>query len=246
MARKHIILPLHIWNIDTLSVTERLVLSVVHGYTDQGKPCFMTNTGFSKLLHVSKRTASRAVSTLLEGGYLEAEGGGHGRHLKCRECLGGVDTSVQGGWTPVSTRNIESNNKLIDKINKMDEVEEKARPSQWESVRDYFQQLNGAEKTHYGDHLMHWAKDFHAYYEARQWKNKHGEIRAWRPVALAWYRRSAKSAPQRAIKRRDSETIRGDIAWHQRRLSYYEIEKPHLIQREVLAIEALKQELNEQ
>jgi len=45
MARKHIILPLHIWNLEGLNVTERLVGSVIYGYSEHGKPCFMTNTG---------------------------------------------------------------------------------------------------------------------------------------------------------------------------------------------------------
>ena len=246
MARKHIILPLHIWNMDGLSVTERLVLSVVHGYTDRGKACFMTNTGLAKLLHVSNRTASRAVNNLIEGGHLEVEEGGQRRHLKCRECLGGVDTSVQGGWTPVSNRNNKINDKSIDKMNRMDEVEDKKRPAHWEAVRDYFRQLNSVEKTHYERHLGAWAQDFYAYYTARGWENKHGAITAWRPVALAWYRRSAKNAPQTAARRRDSETIRADIRWHQRRLENYEIEKPHLVPREVAAINALKDELNGQ
>ena len=94
MPRKNIIVPMHVWQLEDLNVTERLVASVVYGYSEQGNPCFMTNTGFSKLLRVSKRTAQRAVNTLLDKGYLEALEGRQQRQLMCRDCLGGGDTSV--------------------------------------------------------------------------------------------------------------------------------------------------------
>jgi len=133
MARKHIIVPLHIWNNTELSVTERLIASVVHGYTEHGKPCFMTNTGFSELLHISKRTASRAVSTLLEKGLLEDEGGGHRRHLRWTPVSRGGRHQCLGGWTPVSTRN---NKRVIQSPNTEsimnDEIKEaEKQPQGW-------------------------------------------------------------------------------------------------------------------
>ena len=35
------------------------------------------------------------------------------------------------------------------------------------------------------------AQSFFEYYDSREWKNKHGDITKWRPVATAWFNRSA-------------------------------------------------------
>lgn len=248
MARKHIIVPLHIWNNTELSVTERLIASVVHGYTEHGKPCFMTNTGFSELLHISKRTASRAVSTLLEKGLLEDDGGGHRRHLRWTAVSTGGRHECLGGWTPVSTRN---NKRVIQSLNTEsimnDEIKEaEKQPQDWQQVRDYFLHLNDQEGTQYGSHCQPWARDFFTYYEARGWQNKHGAITKWRPVALAWYRRSLKNVPQRAVVKVDTEAIMRDIKWHRKRYDMYERQdKARQASAELAAIQRLEHKLKQ-
>jgi len=242
MPRKHIILPMHIWELEDINVTERLVASVVYGYSEQGNPCFMTNTGFSKLLRVSKRTAQRAVNTLLDKGYLEAVEGRQQRQLMCRHCLGGVDTSVQGGETPVSTRNTYINTEPNTEHNKM---EEEKRPIHWQQVRDYFTWINDKERGNNSNHVVSWAKDFFTYYDARNWRNKHGAISRWKPVAEAWYRRSLKNVPQRAVARRDDEQLRSDIRWHRKRAAAYSKNpgKAHLAKEELLHAQQLEEKL---
>lgn len=231
MPRKHILIPMHIWELEDTNVTERLVASVVYGYTKQGNPCFMTNTGFAKLLRISKRSAQRAVNALLDKGHLEAVEGSQTRHLTCRLCLGGVDTSVQGGETPVSTRNKELNRDSKEEHNRMDDLK---KPFHWQQVRDYFRWINDNERTQHGSHLVSWAQDFYTYYDARGWKNKNGDITRWKPVAQAWYRRNAKNVPQRAVQRRDEEQVRQDIAWHRRRAQAWsnDPQKAHLAESE--------------
>ena len=249
MPRKHIIVPLDIWYLEDINVTERLVASVVYGYTKQGNPCFMTNTGFSKLLRISKRTAQRAVNVLLEKGYLEAVEGSQQRHLKCRSCLGGVDTSVQGGESPVSIRNIESNKELNHKTNKMNSeiIDLGKRASRWQDIRDYFVRLNDLEGTNYHQQVAAWAKECFTYYEARDWKTKQGEIKQWRPIAQAWYRRASQRVPQRAVQRRDEVQLREDLRWHQRRLdNYLEQGRRDLAYKESMAIKHINDQLNEQ
>ena len=243
MARKHIIVPMEIWHIEQLNVTERLVGAVIYGYTSKGKPCFMTNAGLSTLLRVSKRTASAAVNRLIDLGYVEALEGGSKRHLGWKNLLGGVEASFQGGWKPASTHNIESNKDFNIESIEMDGVRDREKPSDWRSVRDYFQHLDDQDGGAYRGNLEPWARDFVAYYQARGWKNKHGDITQWRPVALAWYKRSAERAPRRAVQRRDEETIRADIRWHERRYEGYKDTKPHLAAGELAAIEQLKKQL---
>jgi hypothetical protein len=241
MPRKHIIVPMHIWQLEDINVTERLVASVVYGYSERGNPCFMTNTGLSKLLRISKRTAQRAVNTLLDKGYLEAVEGSQRRQLKCRGCLGGVDTSVQGGESPVSTRN----NKINTDFKSNHKMEDEKRPIHWQQVRDYFTWINDKERTQHSGHVVSWAKDFFTYYDARNWRNKHGDITRWKPVAEAWYRRSTKNVPQRAVQRRDEEQVRSDIRWHRRRAEAWakNPEKAHMAEQERRHADQLEQSL---
>lgn len=254
MARRHIILPLHIWNLEGLSVTERLVASVIHGYTEQGKPCFMTNTGFSKLLHVSKRTASAAVNTLIDEGYVEPLEDGKRRSLRWKNLLGGVADSARGGRSQLlggvaktSIRNTEHIDKSITEHNMNEGMrEEERKPIHWQQVRDYFKHINTKERTRHQGHCEAWAKDFYTYYDSREWQNKHGAITKWRPVALAWYRRNAEKVPHRPVPTFDAEKARADIRWHRRRYEMYERQdKGEQAHRELNAIARLQQQLKQ-
>tara|TARA_R100000654_G_scaffold34171_1_gene59604 strand:+ start:8399 stop:9115 length:717 start_codon:yes stop_codon:yes gene_type:complete len=233
---------MHIWQLSDINVTERLVASIVYGFTDQGKPCFMTNTGFSELLRISKRSAQRAVNSLIEKGHLEHVEGRQQRQLMCRVCLGGVDTSVQGGESPVSIRNIYMNKEPNKEHNKM---EEEKKPIHWQQVRDYFTWINDKERGNNSSHVISWAKDFFTYYDARNWRNKNGAITRWKPVAEAWYRRSAKKVPQRAVINRDDVQLRSDIRWHRKRAAAYSKnpEKAHLVKGELLHAQQLEEKL---
>ena len=247
MARKHILIPMHIWELEDLSVTERLVASIIHGYTEQGKPCFMTNTGLSKLLRVSRRTVSAAVNKLIDEGYVEPLEGGSKRTLGWKLASRGGGSNCTGGWKPASNRNTESIIDFNTEHNMNEEMKEGERkPLHWQQVRDYFQQLNDQERTNNRSHCEPWAQDFFTYYDARGWKNKHGDISKWRPVALAWYRRCAKNVPQRAVKRFDAVKVRDDIRWHRRRYEGYERnDKPMQAHAELVAIRRLEAQLEE-
>ena len=244
MARQYIIVPLDIWQLEGLSVTERLVASVVYGYTEQGNPCFMTNTGFSKLLRVSPRTISAAVNKLIDGGYIEALEGGNNRRLGWKLASRGGRSHLLGGWKLPSTRNTEHNEDSKNIHNRMNTREDDKRPLHWQQVRDYFLHLDDSEHGRNRQHCIPWARDFFTYYDARGWQNKNGAITAWRPVALAWYRRSEKNVPQRATPRRDDEQLRGDLRWHRRRYENYERnDKPRQAHSELQSIKAIEAEL---
>ena len=255
MPRKQIIIPMHIWDIEGMSVTDKLVASVVYGYTRQGKPCFMTNTGLSKLLKVSKRTISASVNRLIDGDYIEALDLDHRRQLAFKrvakvarggsnQLLGGVAKSARGGRSqlPPVIKTLKSN--LNKDLNMDEEIKnEEKRPDTWQQVRDYFRHLDDAD--HYRQHIVAWAQDFVSYYESRDWTNKHGAITKWRPVASAWFRRNADKVPKRAVKRVDHDALRRDLKWHQRRLdNYLADERRDLAYKESCAIEAIKQQLN--
>ena len=249
MPRKHIRIPMHIWTKEDLNVTERLVASIVYGYSEHGKPCFMTNTGLSKLLRMSRRTVSLAVNNLIEKGYVEASDGSRKRTLGWKELTRGVEANdhLSGkNLLPVIHKNNTDLNTYSNKMN--EEIKEMERiPSTWQMVRDYFVRLNDLEGTNYSSHATAWAKDFFKYYEGNGWKTKQGEIKMWRGVAQAWYRRSAQRVPQRAVQKRDQEQIRRDIKWHQRRRdNYLDDGKRDLAYKETQAIINLHRQLNEE
>ena len=231
MARKHILIPMHIWDMEELSVTERLVASVIHGFSEHDKPCFMTNTGLSELLHVSRRTVSASVCNLIEKGYVVAERHGSKRTLTWKKLHTEVEESATSHRSQLPTVIHNHNPKPNTEHNKMDDLK---KPFHWQQVRDYFRWINDNERTQHGSHLVSWAQDFYTYYDARGWKNKNGDITRWKPVAQAWYRRNAKNVPQRAVQRRDEEQVRRDIAWHRRRAEAWsnDPQKEHLAEGE--------------
>ena len=246
MARKHIRLPMHIWTIEELSVTERLVASVVFGYTEHGRPCFMTNTGLSKLLRVSRRTISAAVNSLIDKGYLEAAGGGSKRTLTWKQLHGGVEAIAHpSGKNLLPVIHKKNTNLNTYSINMTEEIREgEKKPLHWQQVRDYFNHLDDQCGGGYRSHVVEWARSFVGYYQARQWKNKHGDITKWRPVAAAWFKRSAEKAPRRAVQRVDIESLRRDLKWHQRRLDGYEARgKAELIHKEARAIHDIEEQI---
>ena len=258
MPRKQIIIPMDIWNLDDLNVTDKLVASVVFGYTRQGKPCFMTNPGFSKLLHVSKRTISASVNRLIDGGYIEALALDHRRQLAWKrveesaregrsQLLGRVAKSAREGRSqlPPVIKTLKSNlNKDLNMNGEIRDLEK--TPASWEDVRDYFRALDGMDwNEQFSTHVVAWAKDFFSYYDSRGWQNKHGAITKWRPVALAWFKRNATKVPRKAVKRVDYDALRRDLKWHQRRLdNYLADERRDLAYKESRAIEAIKQQLS--
>jgi len=248
MAREYIKIPLHIWEIEELNVTERLTASIIHGYTEHSKICFMTNTGFSKLLRVSPRTISAAVNRLIDLGYVEALGGGSKRQLTWKPASMGVEASFYVGWKPASTRNSKINNNLNRTSIEMNEEIKKneSKPESWQQVRNYLTDLDDKQGGVYRSHIVAWAKSFFEYYDSRGWKNKHGDITKWRPVAVAWFNRSAEKAPRRAVKAVDVEALRRDLKWHQRRLDGYELRgKQDLVHREARAIHSLEQQIKQ-
>ena len=243
MPRKHIILPMHIWDMTDLNVTERLVGSVIHGYSEHGKPCFMTNTGLSKLLHVSRRTVSAAVCRLIDDGLVEAQRDGSKRTLTWKQLHRGLEESATPLRSQLPTVIHNHNTELNTNLNGM--MEEEKKPLHWQQVRDYFTWMNDKERGNNSNHVVSWAKDFFTYYDARNWRNKHGAITRWKPVAEAWYRRSAKNTPQRAVARRDDEQLRSDIRWHKKRAEAYSKnpEKQHLAKEELLHAQQLEHKL---
>jgi hypothetical protein len=248
MARQYIKIPLHIWEIEELNVTERLTASIIHGYTEHSKICFMTNTGFSKLLRVSPRTISAAVNRLIDLGYVEELGGGSKRQLGWKPASMGVEASFVGGWKPASTRNNKINRNLNrTSIEMNDEIKNgEKKPETWQQVRDYFNRLDDNQGGVYRTHIVAWAKSFYEYYDSRQWQNKHGDITKWRPVATAWFNRSAEKAPRRAVKQVDVEALRRDLKWYQRRLDGYEARgKADLVHKTARAIHSIEQQIKQ-
>ena len=248
MARKHILVPMHIWEIDELNVTERLTASIIYGYSEHGKPCFMTNTGFSKLLRVSRRTSSAAINKLIDLGFVEALEGGSKRTLGWKQCHTRVEAIAQEGRSQLLPVIHKSNTNLNPKHNRMnDEIREgEKKPMHWQQVRDYFIQLMDSERSNYRGHVEAWARDFYSYYDAREWQTKQAAITRWRPVALAWYRRSAEKVPHRAVKPVDVAQLRSDYHWHERRYNLYiKQDKERQAAAEVAAMNRIEQQLKQ-
>ena len=243
MPRKHIIVPMHIWDMTELTVTERLVGSVIYGYSEHGKPCFMTNTGLSMLLHVSRRTVSASVCNLIDQGYVMADRVGSKRTLGWKKLPTGLEKSATPLRSQLPTVIHNYNTEPNTDHNKM--MEEEKKPLHWQQVRDYFTWINDKERGNNAGHVVSWAKDFFTYYDARNWRNKHGAITRWKPVAEAWYRRSAKNVPQRAVQKRDDVQVRNDIAWHRRRAEAWakNPDKAHLAEEERRYADRLEQSL---
>ena len=227
-----------ILHLEGYSFAEKILLAEIASFTRKGRDCFATNAHFMELMQLKERQVRRIISKLQHGGLIAVTY----KHIdgKTRRVLKALTPVTHDLPTPVTDdpRTIQVTN-TTTKTTTMDSN----LNTDYGEAAPYFVHL--AEGTHVSaTAAREMARNFVAYYTAREWRTDRGPITAWKPVAAAWFRKGAERIPQRAVKRqRGEEEIRADIRWHERRRDNYSDIKPHLVQKEINAIRALENEL---
>ena len=227
-----------ILHLEGYSFAEKILLAEIASFTRKGRDCFATNAHFMELMQLKERQVRRIISKLQHGGLIAVTY----KHIdgKTRRVLKALTPVTHDLPPPVmdDPRTIQVTN-TTTKTTTMDSI----LKTDYEEAAPYFVHL--AEGTHVSaTAAREMARNFVAYYTARDWRTDRGPITAWKPVAAAWFRKGAERIPQRAVKRQRGEAeIRADIRWHERRRDNYSDIKPHLVQKEINAIRALENEL---
>ena len=227
-----------ILHLEGYSFAEKILLAEIASFTRKGRDCFATNAHFMELMQLKERQVRRIISKLQHGGLIAVTY----KHIdgKTRRVLKALTPVTHDLPTPVTDdpRTIQVTN-TTTKTTTMDSN----LKTDYGEAAPYFVHL--AEGTHVSaTAAREMARNFVAYYTAREWRTDRGPITAWKPVAAAWFRKGAERIPQRAVKRQRGEAeIRADIRWHERRRDNYSDIKPHLVQKEINAIRALENEL---
>ena len=250
-----------ILHLEGYSFAEKILLAEIASFTRKGRDCFATNAHFMELMQLKERQVRRIISKLQHGGLIAVTY----KHIdgKTRRVLKALTPVTHDLPTPVTddppTRSrmtsppghgrppppVMDDPRTIQVTNtttKTTTMDSNLKTDYGEAA-PYFVHL--AEGTHVSaTAAREMARNFVAYYTAREWRTDRGPITAWKPVAAAWFRKGAERIPQRAVKRQRGEAeIRADIRWHERRRDNYSDIKPHLVQKEINAIRALENEL---
>ena len=70
---KGIWIPKEIWFLKDLNITEKVVLSIANGLSEQDSGCFANNQYFAKLLNLSKGRISKIINGIVKKGYLQTK-----------------------------------------------------------------------------------------------------------------------------------------------------------------------------
>ena len=180
---KGIWIPIEIWQNESLSWNEKILLMEIDSFTAKGQECYISNEYIAEFLGVTDRCARKYLSHLIESGAVRVvKFDGRKRYVESTISFRAEwnDCSGLGGTSVPHTNNID--NKVGD-INISSLSYKKGgfvKPSLFE-VQQYIAQRGSAVD----------AEAFYAYYESNGWKVGRNPMRDWKQAIVTWERREA-------------------------------------------------------
>lgn len=178
---KGIWIPIEIWQNESLSWNEKILLMEIDSFTAKGQECYISNEYIAEFLGVTDRCARKYLSHLIESGAVRVvKFDGRKRYVESTISFRAEwnDCSGQSGTSVPYTNNID--NKVGD-IN-ISSLSNKrggfVKPSFFE-VQQYIAQRGSAVD----------AEAFYAYYESNGWKVGRNPMRDWKQAVITWERR---------------------------------------------------------
>lgn len=165
MARLGIWVPVEILQDDNLTVTERFILSEIAQLSSLEDGCYASNNHFASLINITRQSASRAIKTLAEKGYISSEiiagTRNHSRVIKL------IMPSIKT-LHPLASKRLET---------KGNKHNNKQRVPTLAEIEAYI-----AEKNMLVD-----ANKFFDYFEAGNWKDSNGkQVKNWKQKLITW------------------------------------------------------------
>ena len=177
---KGIWIPIEIWQNESLSWNEKILLMEIDSFTAKGQDCYISNEYIAEFLGVTDRCARKYLSHLIDLGAIRVvKFDGRKRYVESTISFRAEwnDCSGLNGTSVPYTNNID--NKVGD-INISSSYKKGGfvKPSFFE-VQQYIAQRGSAVD----------AEAFYAYYESNGWKVGRNPMRDWKQAVITWERR---------------------------------------------------------
>jgi hypothetical protein len=171
--RRGVYIPPEIWNLDGLSIPERVLLAEIAFLASNGA-CFASNNHFGRLLGCSASNARKMVYKLVDAGFvLRVSKSGHDQRVLCPNP---TVAHVQNWTTPCPKPDT-----IKDKVKTKPKKQQGTTRPNLDMCVEWFTE-NG---------FPQYAEPFFDYYETNGWVQGGGKkpIRNWEAAARGWVRR---------------------------------------------------------
>lgn len=193
---KGIWIPANVWLDDRLNALEKVILAEINSL-DCEKGCWASNDYISEFCQCSSSKVSKAISKLVELGYVRVESfNGRCRVLRSSLAKNARQTSrfCQADEQILAVSNIK--NKINNKINNNDGRKCHTHafvPPTLQEVEEYAKSRNSTVDP----------KRFWDYFDAGEWKDAKGQpVRSWKQKFITWENKNAETKKEKEPERR--------------------------------------------
>ena len=178
---KGVFIPASVWLDERLNALEKVILTEIDSL-DGEKGCWAGNDYISQFCQCSASKVSKAVSKLIELGYVRVESF-NGRNRVLRICL--------AKNTRQSSRICEADEQNLPQSNIKNNIENKEKrkrftPPTVDEVREYcLERNNGIDP-----------EAFTAFYASKGWKVGNSQMKDWKQAIITWEKREQREHPQ--------------------------------------------------
>ena len=178
---KGVFIPASVWLDERLNALEKVILTEIDSL-DGEKGCWAGNDYISQFCQCSASKVSKAVSKLIELGYVRVESF-NGRNRVLRSCL--------AKNTRQSSRICEADEQNLPQSNIKNNIENKEKrkrftPPTVDEVREYcLERSNGIDP-----------EAFTAFYASKGWKVGNSQMKDWKQAIITWEKREQREHPQ--------------------------------------------------
>lgn len=196
---KGIWIPIEIWQDQSLSWNEKILLMEIDSFTSKGHDCYISNEYIANLLQVTDRSARKYLSHLMQAGYIRmVRFDGRKRYVESTISFQAEwnDCSRQGGQSVPHT----DNNEYINKIDR-ESAREKFKKPTLQEVAEYCQER--------GNNID--PEEFIAHYESNGWKVGKTPMKNWKSAIVTWEKKREKDAPKKKGSSRKESVLEHNL-----------------------------------
>lgn len=196
---KGIWIPIEIWQDQSLSWNEKILLMEIDSFTSKGHDCYISNEYIANLLQVTDRSARKYLSHLMQAGYIRmVRFDGRKRYVESTISFQAEwnDSSRQGGQSVPHT----DNNEYINKIDR-ESAREKFKKPTLQEVAEYCQER--------GNNID--PEEFIEHYESNGWKVGKTPMKNWKSAIVTWEKKREKDAPKKKGSSRKESVLEHNL-----------------------------------
>ena len=196
---KGIWIPIEIWQDQSLSWNEKILLMEIDSFTSKGHDCYISNEYIANLLQVTDRSARKYLSHLMQAGYIRmVRFDGRKRYVESTLSFQAEwnDNSRQGGQSVPHT----DNNEYINKIDR-ESAQGKFKKPTLQEVAEYCQER--------GNNID--PEEFIAHYESNGWKVGKTPMKNWKSAIVTWEKKREKDAPKKKGSSRKESVLEHNL-----------------------------------